>query len=93
MLLKRVNFVIEAENRPEVLARLVVLFHRLHVEIHALSMKWARGSETMRLKVTTEAEPDHALRIEAHLYKTVEVRSVETRTEQSGTKSTSSTAS
>jgi acetolactate synthase small subunit len=84
--MKRVNFVIEAENRAEVLARLVLLFHRLNVEIRALSMERRRDSETMRLRVTIEGEPDQVLRIEAHLYKAFEVRWVETRTAQSRAK-------
>jgi acetolactate synthase small subunit len=76
MLIKRTIFDIQAENRADLLARIVLLFHRLNVEIHALSMVRRRGSETMRLRATIETEPDHARRIEAHLYKLVEVRSV-----------------
>jgi hypothetical protein len=40
-----------------------------------------RGAETMRLRVTVEVEPERALRLEAHLYKVLEVRSVEARSE------------
>jgi acetolactate synthase small subunit len=71
---ERVTFVVTAENRADLLARLVLLFHRLSVEIHGLSMTRKRDSATIRLHVKVEVE--HARRIEAHLYKVVEVRSV-----------------
>jgi acetolactate synthase-1/3 small subunit len=73
---ERVTFVVTAENRADLLARLVLLFHRLSVEIHGLSMTRKRTSMAMRLNVTVEVEIEHARRIEAHLYKVVEVRSV-----------------
>jgi acetolactate synthase small subunit len=76
MLMKRVVFVVQAENRADLLARIVLLFHRLHLEIYAISMLRPRGSETLRLRVKIETAPDRARRIEAHLYKIVEVRSV-----------------
>jgi acetolactate synthase regulatory subunit len=79
MLVNCVIFVIEAQSRADVLARIVLLFHRLNVEIQAVSMARRRGSETMRLRVTVEVEQKHALRLEAHLYKVVDVRSVEVR--------------
>jgi acetolactate synthase regulatory subunit len=81
MLLNRVMFVIQAESRADVLARIVLLFHRLNVDVYAVSMARRRKSETMRLRVTVEVESEHALRLEAHLYKVVEVRSVEARLE------------
>ena len=83
MPVNHVMFVIETQNRAEVLTRIVVLFHRLNVEIYALSMMRRRGLETMQLRVTIETEPDHARRIEAHLCKIVEVRSVKTRAQPS----------
>jgi acetolactate synthase I/III small subunit len=73
---ERITFVITAENRAELLARLMLLFHRLNVEIHALSMKRKRDSATMRLNVMVEVGEEHARRIEAHLYKVVEVTSI-----------------
>jgi acetolactate synthase small subunit len=76
MLERRVTFIVEAENRPDLLARLVLLFHRLNVEIHGLRMMRRRDSPTMRLGVTVEVEVERARRIEAHLYKVVEVGSV-----------------
>jgi acetolactate synthase-1/3 small subunit len=73
---ERVTFVIQAENRADVLARITLLFHRLNVEIHALAMVRERSSKTIRMSVTVEAEVEHARRLEAHLYKVIEVRSV-----------------
>jgi acetolactate synthase regulatory subunit len=73
---ERVIFVIKAENRADLLARIVLLFHRLNVEIHALSMERKRASKTMRMNVTVEADRGGAFRLEAQLYKVVEVREV-----------------
>ena len=42
---ERVTFAIQAENRAEVLARVVLLFHRLNVEITALYIVRRRRSE------------------------------------------------
>jgi acetolactate synthase small subunit len=78
---ERVEFVILAENHVDVLVRVVVLFHRLNVEIEGLYLVRRSGSLTMRLRVTVRAEREYASRMEAQLYKLVQVRSVETRTE------------
>jgi acetolactate synthase small subunit len=73
----RVSFVVRAENRGDVLARVVMLFHRLNLEIEALWMVRARDAETIRIDVTVRAGRERARRIEASLYKVVDVRSVE----------------
>src|SRR5258708_36952572 len=65
----RVTFVIQAENRGDVLARVVILFHRLNVEIAALYLVRRRASETERIRVTVEADRERAKRMETHLYK------------------------
>jgi acetolactate synthase small subunit len=83
MLVKRVTFVIKSENQAGVLARVVLLFHRLNVPIEALWMARTRGHKTMCMRVTVDADEDHARRMEAHLSKVVEVRSVETRAQRS----------
>jgi acetolactate synthase small subunit len=74
---ERVTFVIKAENRADLLARIVLLFHRLNVEIHGLSMERKRVSNAMSMNVKVEVEREHARRLEAQLYKVVEVREVE----------------
>jgi hypothetical protein len=38
MHLERITFVVQAENRADVLARIALLFHHLNVEIHAFAM-------------------------------------------------------
>ena len=75
---ERVTFVIQAENRADVLARIVLLFHRLNVEVEALYMVRRRGSETLRIQVTIEANEEGRRRMEANLYKVVDVSSVKT---------------
>lgn len=75
---ERVTFVIQAENRADVLARVAMLFHRLNVEIEALYMVRRRGAETMRLSITMQADGERSRRIEANLYKVVNVVSVKT---------------
>ena len=75
---ERVTFVIQAENRADVLARIVLLFHRLNVDVEALYMVRRRGSETMRISVTIQADRERSRRIEANLYKVVEVICVKT---------------
>jgi acetolactate synthase-1/3 small subunit len=72
----RVTFVIEAENRADVLARIVMLFHRLNVEVEALYMVRRGGSETLRIHVTIEVNEEGCRRMEANLYKVVDVSSV-----------------
>jgi acetolactate synthase small subunit len=79
----RVRFVIEADNRGDVPARVVILFHRLNVEIDRLHLVREHDAESMRMTVTVRAEREHARRLEAHLYKVVSVRSVVTKKEQS----------
>jgi hypothetical protein len=73
---ERITFSIAAEHQADLLARLVLLFHRLNVGIHGLSMVRKRDSATMHLGVTVDVEEGHGRRLEAHLYKLIHVRSV-----------------
>src|SRR5712691_2277060 len=75
---ERVTFEIQADSSADVLPRVVMLFHRLNVEIQALYMVRRRGAETMRVNVTIEADANGARRLEANLHKVVQVRSVNT---------------
>jgi acetolactate synthase small subunit len=79
----RVTLVVRAENRGDVLARVVMLFHRLNFDIEALCMVRAPQAETMRIDVTVQADRERARRIESSLYKVVDVRSVETERSKS----------
>ena len=76
MRVERVTFVIKAENRSEVLATVVQLFHGLNVEVEALYMVRRRGSETLRIHVTVEANQEACRRIEANLQEVLSVKSV-----------------
>jgi acetolactate synthase small subunit len=75
---ERITFIIRAENRGDVLPRIVMLFHRLSVEIAALYFVRRCASEAMRLSVTVETNRERATRMEAHLHKIAHVMSVET---------------
>jgi acetolactate synthase small subunit len=75
---ERITFIIRAENRGDILPRIVMLFHRLSVEIAALYFVRRSASESMRISVTVEADRERATRMEVHLYKIAYVMSVET---------------
>jgi hypothetical protein len=64
-----VTFVIQSENRADVLPRVVTLFHRLNVEIAALYLVRRPGSETMHMSVTVDTSRERAVRLQAHLYR------------------------
>ena len=76
----RVTFEIRAENRAEVLPRVVMLLHRLHLEIVALYLVRRPNARTLHLDVTLDADERLWRRAEASLSKIVEVREVRTIT-------------
>ena len=78
MRLERVTFVIKAENRSDILARVVQVFHGLKVDVEALYMVRRRGSETLRIHVTVEANQEACRRIEVNLQEILSVKSVKT---------------
>ncbi len=69
---------IKAENRSDILASVVQLFHGLNVEVEALYMVRRRGSETLRIQVTADANQEACRRIEANLQEVLSVKSVKT---------------
>jgi acetolactate synthase small subunit len=71
-----VTFVITAENRSDVLGRVVRLFEDLRVEIEALYMIRRQGSETLRIHVTVETNEADRRHIESRLQKVLNVRTV-----------------
>jgi acetolactate synthase small subunit len=71
-----VTFVITAENRSDVLGRVVQLFEDLKAEIEALYMIRRQGSETLRIHVTVETNEAGRRHIESHLQKVLNVRTV-----------------
>jgi acetolactate synthase small subunit len=90
-----VTFVINAENRSDVLGRVVQFFQDSNVEIEALYMIRRHGSDTLRIHVTVDTNQEGRQRIEANLRRLLHVKSVksgkstenvqdESRDEQSG---------
>jgi hypothetical protein len=77
-MLKKLTFVISAENHSDLLARTVMLLHRLHTPVLGLVMKRPVAASCMRitLEVLAEAEPPD--RIAAQLAKIVHIISIET---------------
>jgi acetolactate synthase small subunit len=73
---ERATFVIEAMNRRDVLTRVIILFHKLNLEIQAVGMRRTESSETMRLCVTIEANAGNDERIKACLRRIIGVMSV-----------------
>ena len=81
-MLKFVTFVVTAENHPDVLARAVLLLHRLAIPIRALTMiQPERSSRRIHMTIHLKIDPAHAPRIAASLSKIVHVLSVESRNE------------
>jgi len=78
--LNHVTFDISAENHPDVLARIVLLLHRLAVHIRGLTTKRPKRSRTMHITVEVAARGDQTDRIAASLLTLVCVVSVKKRT-------------
>jgi acetolactate synthase small subunit len=72
------TFTIRAGNSGDVLARVVMLFHRLNIEIAAVEMRRRARTSRMSLKISVLADTDDISRLETQLYKVVHVSSVET---------------
>jgi acetolactate synthase small subunit len=77
-MLKSKTFVISAENHPDLLARTVMLLHRLAVPILALTMRRPTRSSRMRITIKVLTDPEKADCIVASLAKIVQVPNVET---------------
>jgi acetolactate synthase small subunit len=78
-MLKFVTFVVTAENHPDVLARAVLLLHRLAIPIRALTMIRPERSKRMHMTIHLKVDAARAPRIVASLSKIVHVISVEAR--------------
>ena len=71
------TFVVHAENKPGVLTRVTSLFRRRAFNIDSLTAGRTEKPEVSRMTITVEADHDQARRIEASLYKLVNVLLVE----------------
>jgi acetolactate synthase-1/3 small subunit len=71
------TFVVHVRRTREVLARVVLLFHRRAIEIERLTAERAEEPNVMRLTITVEIDNDESRRIKADLYKMVDAVLVE----------------
>jgi acetolactate synthase I/III small subunit len=76
------TFVVYVENKPGVLTRVASLFRRRAFNIDSLTVGRTEKPEVSRMTITAEADQDQARRIEANLYKLVNVLLVENITHE-----------
>ena len=76
------TFVVHVENKPGVLTRVASLFRRRAFNIDSLTVGRTEKPEVSRMTITVDADDDQARRIEAGLYKLVNVLLVENLTNQ-----------
>jgi acetolactate synthase I/III small subunit len=76
------TFVVYVENKPGVLTRVASLFRRRAFNIDSLTVGRTDKPEVSRMTITVDADRDQARRIEANLYKLVNVLLVENITGQ-----------
>jgi acetolactate synthase-1/3 small subunit len=77
------TFVVYVENKPGVLARVATLFRRRAFNIDSLTVGRTEKPEVSRMTIVMDADHDEALRVEANLYKLVNVLYVENITGKS----------
>ena len=77
-----ITFVVYVENKPGVLTRVASLFRRRAFNIDSLTVGRTEKPEVSRMTITVDADQDQARRIEASLYKLVNVLLVENLTNQ-----------
>ena len=71
-------------EKAHVLARVVMLFHRLALEIEELHMSRSATAGILQIRICVNADPSQYARIQANLYKLVEVLSVENASSRRG---------
>ncbi len=75
------TYVVYVENKPGVLTRVASLFRRRAFNIDSLTVGRTEKPEVSRMTITVDADYDQSRRIEANLYKLVNVLLVENITE------------
>jgi acetolactate synthase-1/3 small subunit len=70
-------FVVHVENKPGVLTRVASLFRRRAFNIDSLTVGRTEKPDVSRMTIVVDTDADGAKRIEAHLYKLVNVLLVE----------------
>jgi acetolactate synthase-1/3 small subunit len=76
------TYVVYVENKPGVLTRVASLFRRRAFNIDSLTVGRTEKPEVSRMTITVDADYDQAKRIEANLYKLVNVLLVENITNE-----------
>src|SRR6204780_1014900 len=76
------TFMVYVENKPGVLTRVASFFRRRALNIDSLTVGRTEKPEVSRMTITVDADFDQAKRIEANLYKLVNVLLVENITKQ-----------
>src|SRR5258708_17790041 len=71
------TFVVYVENKPGVLTRVASLFRRRAFNIDSLTVGRTEKPEVSRMTIVVDAYRDQARRVEANLYKLVDVLFVE----------------
>lgn len=71
------TFVVYVENKPGVLTQVTGLFRRRAFNIDSLTVGRTEKPDVSRMTISVEADPDQARRIEANLYKLVNVLRVD----------------
>jgi acetolactate synthase I/III small subunit len=77
------TFVVYVENKPGVLTRVASLFRRRAFNIDSLTVGRTEKPEVSRMTIVVDADRDQAHRVEANLYKLVNVLFVENITGKS----------
>ena len=76
------TYVVYVENKPGVLTHVASLFRRRAFNIDSLTVGRTEKPEVSRMTITVDADHDQARRIEANLYKLVNVLLVENITHE-----------
>ncbi len=76
------TFVVYVENKPGVLTRVASLFRRRAFNIDSLTVGRTEKPEVSRMTIVVEADHDQAQRVEANLYKLVNVLTVQNITQE-----------
>ena len=76
------TYVVYVENKPGVLTRVASLFRRRAFNIDSLTVGRTEKPEVSRMTITVDADRDQSRRIEANLYKLVNVLLVENITNE-----------
>lgn len=77
-----VTYIVRVENRPAVLTRVTEVFRRRAVNIESLTVGHTQCPGVSRMTIVVDTDEAAARRMEAHLYKLVNVLHVDTVTEQ-----------